>query len=139
MKTIKITYFLSEDTASISFCDEKSMVGDEEFQEGVILYRKADKIVGIEILSFTSFKEDHIFVAEKTFMDFSDTFKQLRMLISLRDIVDTDPQQFEETCREWGIQVNKINDKKISPFVNVSVSKKEMLSLSHSDFVCFGH
>jgi hypothetical protein len=139
MKTIKITYFLNEDTASISFCDEKSMTGDEEFQEGVILYRKAGKIVRIEILGFTSFKEDHIFVDENTFMDFSDTFKQLRMLISLRDIVDTDPQQFGETCRAWGLQVNKIDDNKIPPFVNVAISEKEMLSLSHSDFVCFGH
>jgi uncharacterized protein YuzE len=126
-----IIYFFKEDVAYISLCDEKSMIGDEDFQEGVVLYKNnSNDIIGIEILNFTTFQENKIQLAENKFLDFTKTFKELHILISFRDIID-DPEQFLATCKEWGINVEVINNKlHSSTSINMSIPHKDISQLA---------
>ena len=129
---MKITYFFKEDVAYISLCDRKSSVGDEDFQDGVVLYRDSKgKATGIEILSFSNFKESKIILSASKSIDFTTTFRELHMLISLRDIMFDDPVQFESTRKEWGIRVQKISSKlNQSPSINVPISPKDIPDLT---------
>lgn len=104
MKKLKFKYFFEEDVLYISLSNKKSAIGDEDYQENVVLYRSDDakEIIGIEILNFTHFKENKIKIKPKDCIDFSFQFQKIKMFISLRDIMYNDPQQFEETLREWG-------------------------------------
>lgn len=128
----ELIYFSVEDVAYISFCDKKSMIGDEDFQDGVVLYRDTkNNIIGIEILNFSVFKENKIQLSESEFADFSTTFKELHMLISLKDIMENDPEQFNATCKEWGINVQLIG-KNLNPPppINIPISRKDSLRLA---------
>jgi uncharacterized protein YuzE len=129
---MKITYFFKEDVAYISLCELKSSIGDEDFQGGVVLYRDSkNKITGIEILKFSNFKESKIILSANESIDFTTTFRELHMLISLRDIMFDDPVQFESTCKEWGIRVQKISSKlNQSPSINVPISPKDIPNLT---------
>ncbi len=132
MNKIEITYFFKEDVTYISLCDEKSSIGDEEFQDGVVLYRgDNNKVSGVEILNFSGFKESKITLSVEQSLDFTTTFRELHMLISLRDIMFVDPEQFESTCKEWGIRVQKISSKlDESPSINIPLSSKDVHNLS---------
>lgn len=112
MKTlIKITYFSNEDVLFIPLKDKTSSVGDEDYQEGVVLFRdKKNEVVAIEIQHFSTFKKNKISICDDCTLDLKDVFLKVRMLISCRDIYETDPLQLEETLKEWGMNIKK--DKK---------------------------
>jgi len=108
MKNITITYFSNEDVLFIPVSDEKSPIGDEEYQDDVVLFRNTnDEITGIEIQKFSLFKENKIKIGKHHHIDFKDTFTKVRMLMSCRDIMFSDPKQFEQTMKEWGIEIIK--------------------------------
>ncbi len=113
MKSLDLSYFSEEDVLYIEISKEKG-IGDEEYQEDLILYRnKQNKVVSIEIQHFSEFKESKIKISEKKEIDLFKSLEKIRMLISLRDIMLSDPKQFEETLRAWGFQV--IKEKEESP------------------------
>lgn len=129
----KIIYFSGEDVAYLSLCDKKSMIGDEDYQDGVVLYRdeKGD-VVGIEILNFSLLKENKIQLSDKDYADFTTTFRELHMLISLRDIMIDDPKQFNDTCEEWGIKVQLITEKfNSTPSIKIPISSKDSLRTAY--------
>ncbi len=105
MKKTEIEYFSQEDVAYIHLSAKKSLVGNEEFQDDVILYRIEDELVGIEIQNFYRSKTDTIKISDTKSLDFTKQFQIMRMLISLRDIIHNDPDQFKETLAEWGINI----------------------------------
>jgi len=129
---MELTYFIKEDVAYISLGNHKSSVGDEDFQDGVVLYRGSkNKITGIEILKFSNFKKSKIIISADESIDFTTTFRELHMLISLRDIMFDDPEQFESTCKAWGLRVQKISSKlNQSPSINVPISRKDIPNLT---------
>ena len=101
-------YSITTDNLYIQLSDKKSSVGHDDFQDNVILYRdESKKIVGIEILNFNNLKESLIKLGKNERIDFSEPFQKIRMLISLRDIMFADPEQFEDTLKQWGIQIIK--------------------------------
>ncbi len=113
MKKYTMKYFFNEDVLFIPLCDDKSPVGDEDFQENVVLYKDTNdtqKVVSIEILNFSNFKEDKIKIGSDKTFDFTNLFKPVRMFLSLRDIMFDDPEQFEETLKIWGFK--KVSKKK---------------------------
>ena len=110
MKNLLLKYFSPEDVLYIQLGNKKSSIGDEEFQEDVVLFRNPDnakQVTGIEIQQFNEFKENYIQIDKKIRIDFAEPLKKIRMLISLRDIMFTDPKQFEETLEQWGIKIIK--------------------------------
>ena len=108
METITIKYFSDEDVLFIPTSAEKSSIGDEEYQSNVILYRNTkNHLLAIEIQNFSKFKENKVQVSVHNQIDFSESFKKVKMLISLRDIIFSDPTQFEATLKEWGIEIVK--------------------------------
>ena len=131
-----LQYFVKENVLFISLCEEKSSMGDEDYQEGVVLYKDEKehrKIVAIEVLNFTDFKENVIRVSDEQSIDFTSAFRQLRMLISLRDIMFEDQQQFLSICKEWGINVEIMNNKlHNSSEISVPLSADNVGSLSYT-------
>ena len=110
----QITYYFKQDIVYISLSADESTIGDEDFQDGVILLRDQESnIVGIEIIDFTSFKEDKIRASEEECWDLSKVFLEIRMLISLRDIMfsyyEKEKREFEDTCKAWGIQTPTVS------------------------------
>lgn len=121
MKQITLSYFSLEDVLFINISKEKSVIGDQEFQEDVILYRGTDKkVIGIEVQKFTEFKESKIQINQNRTVDMSVPFNKIRMLISLRDIMFSDPIQFEETLKEWGIDILK---ERLTPPKDISIKE----------------
>jgi uncharacterized protein YuzE len=111
MESITLTYFTAEDVLYIPLKNENSSIGDEEYQDDVTLYRNdSNEIVAIEIQKFSMFNENEIKVCSDKVIDLKTSFEKIRMFISCRDIIDTDPEQFEQTLKEWGIEVIKEDD-----------------------------
>jgi len=123
-----ISYFVKEDVLYIPLSDTKSSIGDEDYQAGVVLYRDENdprKVLAIEISNFSSFRENKITISQNTCADFTTEFRELHMLISLRDIMFNDSEQFYETCKEWGISVKILNNKlNESNEINISLTSK---------------
>lgn len=110
MKHLLLKYFSPEDVLYIQLGSKKASIGDEEFQEDVILFRNPEstkQVLGIEIQQFTEFKDNYLQINKNERIDFSEPLKKIRMLISLRDIMFDDPKQFEETLEQWGIKIIK--------------------------------
>jgi uncharacterized protein YuzE len=130
MKRIKsFNYFFEEDVLYIPLGNDKSPIGDEDFQNSVVLYKLDEKVVGIEIQKFSKFKEDQIIIGQSDVLDLTIPFKRLRMVISLRDIIRTDPEQFQETMKIWGFE--KLNDiPKLSSKYDISFKGKEITEFS---------
>ncbi|MFC2084933.1 DUF2283 domain-containing protein [Bacteroidota bacterium] len=80
----KFKYYPLEDVLFIKLSKEKSYTGDEEYQTGVVLFRDTqnpESVVTIEILNFSSFKENKIFIAKDKSLDFSRNFEGIRKKI----------------------------------------------------------
>lgn len=71
MKKMKMKYCEPIDNLYIAFSDKRSMVGSEEFQSGVVLYRDSGskELIGIEIMNFTEFNENPIRISSDEALD----------------------------------------------------------------------
>lgn len=102
-----IKYFLEEDVLFIPLNNKKSPIGDEDYQDNVVLYKdikNPSEINSIEILNFSNFEGNIIQIDKDKAIDFSEQFRPVRMFISLKDIMYNDPTQFEETLKIWGFK-----------------------------------
>jgi hypothetical protein len=78
-------------------------------KNSVVLYKLDKNVVEIEIHNFSKFKEDHVIIAPNDVIDLSTQFRRIKMVISLLDIILTDPEQFEETMKAWGFKrINRL-------------------------------
>jgi len=125
----KMKYFFDEDVLYITLGKEKSLIGDEDYQENVVLYRYNRKVVGVEIHNFTTFNETLIKISSTETLNLAEPFKRIKMVISLRDIIIDDPQQFEETMKMWGFKKVEKGSKFI-PEIGFSIAGKEISNLS---------
>lgn len=119
----EMKYFFNEDVLYISLSDQKSSIGDEDYQENVVLYRYKKKVVGIEINNFTDFKETLIKISSSQTLNFAESFKRIKMVISLRDIIIDDPEQFEETMKIWGFKNIKKENLEAMKEINLTKEK----------------
>jgi uncharacterized protein YuzE len=125
----KMKYFFDEDILYIPLSKEKSLIGDEDYQDNVVLYKHNKKVVGIEIHGFSSFQETLIKISSSETLNLAEPFKRIKMVISLRDIIIEDPQQFEENMKMWGFRKVESISKSI-PEIGLSISEKEISNLS---------
>jgi len=101
-KEIIFKYFSPSDILYIQFVNKKQSIGDEEFQDEVILFRdpNSKEVISVEIINFIkSFKDNFIQITKTEAKDFYKEFRFLRAIISLQDIILSDPEEFEKTMK----------------------------------------
>jgi uncharacterized protein YuzE len=132
MKAIKtIKYFSEEDVLYIPLSDKKSLIGDEDFQDNVILYKIDNEVVGIEIQNFSEFKETTLRISNKKVLDLTEPFKAIKMVISLFDIIEDDPKQFKDTLEAWGFKFSdKLPD--VPATFNMNVGRIQKVNFSYA-------
>lgn len=120
-------YFFPSDNLYIELSNKKSPLGDEEFQDDVILHRdpKSNEIVGIEILHFKDFTKlnNYVQISKNKVIDMSTHFRFLRAFISLQDIMFIDPDEFEKIMIGWGYK--KIKNQKLQNQINLCFDQRK--------------
>ena len=114
MKTLEFEYLVSSDILYIKLSRKKSSIGDEEFEDDVIIFRepKTKKILGIEILNFLKFSNNYIQISKKEGIDFTKPFNIVRAFALLQENFIENPTEFDKTIKEifenWGYKLNKL-------------------------------
>lgn len=133
-KELILKYFSPSDILYIQFVNKKQSIGDEEFQDEVILFRdpNSKEVIGVEIINFTkSFKDNFIQITKTEAKDFHKEFRFLRAIISLQNIILSDPEEFEKTMEIWGykrIKQSSFGSDKIELPFDCSKVKTKLLS-----------
>jgi len=133
-KSLILKYFSPSDILYIQFVNKKQSIGDEEFQDGVILFRDSNskEVIGVEIINFRkSFKDNFIQITKTEAKDFYKEFRFLRAIMSLQDIMISDPEEFEKTMEIWGykrIKQSSFESDKIELPFDCSKIKTKLLS-----------
>jgi len=108
---ITLKYFPPTDNLYIQFGNKKSAVGDDDFQDDIMLFRdsKTGRIFGIEIMEFSKFEGNYIQISENEVMDFSIPFTFIRKMIiyfkeltNLQNKIFPEPKEVEEFMKICG-------------------------------------
>ena len=112
MKQFIFKYFFPTDNLYIQIGKKKSLCGDDEFQDDIVLFRDRDtsELVGINIMHFTKSKIDRIQTTKNGGIDFSFPFRLIKVLVSLEDIRETEPEEFERNLKIFGYDIRKSTD-----------------------------
>lgn len=132
MKDINFKYFFPTDILYIELSDRKSPVGDQDFQDNVILYKalKSKKVLSVEILHFKDFKKNHIQISQNKAIDFSGPFRFLRAFLSLQGIIITEPEEFKRIMSIWGYKIKKLENEIDLPWDKKKVPTKILDKMS---------
>jgi len=85
MKVQSFEYFPQEDVMCIKLNSLKtSMIGENELQESVILYKEKGKVIQIEIQNFSEFKDPGIILSKNKVLDLEKLFN---VIVKWRDTV----------------------------------------------------
>lgn len=112
MNNIIFKYYYEEDNLYIQFSRKKSPIGDEEFQDGVILFRDNKGIlVGIEIYNYSDFTETKIKIDSSKYVDFKEPFGLIKQFITVAELRESYPQLWKEFLENSGFEKVKEKDK----------------------------
>lgn len=103
MSDITLEYYDDSDTLFIALSDKRSLTGDQEYQNGIVLFRdeKSHEVIGIEIIDFSSLNENKIQISKSEALDMSKPFSIIKTAINFKKIANQYPTVFEHLTRNY--------------------------------------